>query len=358
MSGENVLQIDTEESRLTPRQREILKIVVQEYVSSASPVGSATILKLSELGVSSATIRNELVLLEDLGYLHQPHTSAGRSPTVKGYRYYVEQLMEQSELPVPEQRMITHQFHQLRLDMGQWMRLTAAVLAHTSQAASVVTAPRASSARFRHLEMISTNDRLCLLVLVLQDGSVHQEMMVTDQPVDQDTLSQTSNRLNTLLRDCTVEDIRASTNPELRDLSVWDALVLQRTVFLMRQVDHRSIREIYSDGLVHVLQQPEFDDAAKARHVISLLEQRGLLESVLAKILNAQGVQIIIGGEGDYQDLYEVSLVLSPYGVEEASGILGIIGPTRMRYGRAISTVRYVAHLMDGMLAEMYGPPR
>jgi len=164
--------------KLTPRQRQILKVLVQEYVSSATAVGSSTIQQLGGVGVSSATIRNELATLEELGYVAQPHTSAGRIPTVKGYRYFVEQLMEEAELPLAEQRMIRHQFHQIRHDLEQWMRLSAAVLARTAQAASLVTPPRAVSSRFRHLELISINDALCLMILVLQDGSIHQEMLV------------------------------------------------------------------------------------------------------------------------------------------------------------------------------------
>ena len=128
---------------LTLRQREILRVLIQSYVDSATPIGSHTIQKISGIDVSSATIRSDLAALEELGYLEQPHTSAGRVPTVKGYRCFVEQLMQQVELPVVEQRMISHQFHQLRPAWDQWMRLTAAVLAHKSEAAGLVTPPHA-----------------------------------------------------------------------------------------------------------------------------------------------------------------------------------------------------------------------
>ena len=124
---------------LSIRQREILRIVVQQHIATATPVGSSAIRVAGQLPVSTATIRNELAALEELGLIYQPHTSAGRMPTVQGYRYFVEQLMEQVDLPVYEQRMIRHQFHQLQLDLDQWMRLTAAVLAHTSQACLLYT---------------------------------------------------------------------------------------------------------------------------------------------------------------------------------------------------------------------------
>lgn len=341
---------------LTPRQRRILKILVQEYVSSAAAVGSATIQQLGNLGVSSATIRNELAALEEAGYVTQPHTSAGRIPTVKGYRYFVQQLMEEAELPLVEQRMIRHQFHQIRHDLDQWMRLSAAVLARTAQAASLVTPPRAVSARFRHLELISINDVLCLMILVLQDGSIHQAMLATPTPMAQEALAQISNKLNTLLANRTVREIQSSTNPELTGLRDWEAVILWHVLRVMHQVEQSMVRDVYRDGLTHVLSQPEFVDADKLRQLIEILEHRSLLESILTRILNARGVQVIIGGEGAYQEIDDVSLVLAPYGVRgTASGIIGIMGPTRMRYARAISTVRYVAHLMDSLLADVYG---
>lgn len=347
---------DETNAELTPRQRAIFKILVQEYVSTATPVGSSTIQHLGGLGVSSATIRNELATLEELGYVSQPHTSAGRVPTVKGYRYFVQQLMEEAELPLVEQRMIRHQFHQIRHDLDQWMRLSAAVLARTTQAASLVTPPRAVSARFRHLEIISINDLVCLIILVLQDGSIHQTMLATPGPMTQEALAQVSNKLNALLANRTVREIQASTNPELTGLRDWGATILDHVVQAMHQVEQEMVRDVYRDGLINVLNQPEFVEADKFRQLVGILEHRSLLESILTRILNASGVQVIIGGEGAYQEIDDVSLVLAPYGVPgTASGIMGIMGPTRMRYARAISTVRYVAHLMDSLLAEVYG---
>ena len=346
----------TTETKLTPRQREILKFLVQEHTVSAAPIGSGTIQRIGQMGVSSATIRNELIILEELGYLAQPHTSAGRVPTVKGYRYFVEHLMEQGQLPVPEQRMIRHQFHQIRLDLDQWMRLTAAVLAHTAQSASLVTPPRATTSRFRHLELISINDSLSLMILVLQDSSVHQEMLVASTPIDQHDLTRASNKLNALLSDQSEREIGESTNPQLANPEGWEAQVLQRVSYAMQQADRRAISEIYRDGLMNVFRQPEFEDAERLRRLVRIVERRGFLEPILAKTLQANGVQIIIGGEGAYEGIYDVSLVLSPYGIRDiAGGVLGIMGPTRMAYGRAISAVRYVAHLMNGLIAEVHG---
>lgn len=345
-----------EESVLSPRQKAILKYLVQEYIGTATPVGSGTIRDIGELGVSSATIRNELALLEERGFVYQPHTSAGRVPTVKGYRYFVEQLMEQVELSLPERRTIRHQFHQIRLNLDQWMTLTAAVLAHTARSASLVTPPHASNARFRHLELISINDVACLMILVLQDSSIHQEILAMNTPIEQELLSRVSNKLNALLANRSVREIESSTNPELTDLRGLEERVLQRVLAVMCQVDQTSISEVYRDGLIHVFSEPEFEDPERLRQLVEILEHRSLLQSILARILNANGVQIIIGGEGPYEEIEDVSLVLSPYGIRgRASGVLGIMGPTRMAYARAISTVRYVAHLMDSLISDVYG---
>ncbi len=348
---------EVSEGKLTPRQRQILRTLIQEYIASAMPVGSSTIQDVGRLDVSSATIRNELATLEELGYVAQPHTSAGRVPTIKGYRYFVEHLMENTDLPVPEQRTIRHQFYQVRLDLDQWMRLTASVLARAVHAASMVTPPRAASARFKHVELISVSDTLCLMILVLQDSSVHQEMLTLADPIEQETLSQISDRLNQLLRNQSVQEVRANTNPDLTGLQGWESEVLERILAVMHQVDQQAITEIYYDGLMNVIHQPEFVETDKVGQLVEMLEQRGVLESILAKILEANGIQIIIGGEGAYEGIYDVSMVLSPYGVKgKASGVLGVLGPTRLHYARAISAVRYVANLMDDLMASVFGP--
>jgi len=341
---------------LTPRQKMVLRILIREYIASATPIGSSTIKKIGRLEFSTATIRNELVLLEELGYIVQPYTSAGRIPTVKGYRYFVEQLMQEGELTPTERRMIQHQFHQIRLDQDQWMRLTAAVLAHTVPSAALVTAPHATSSRLRHVELISIRDTLCLMILVLQDGSIHQEFLTVSNEIGQSDLSQISNKLNALVSNHSLREIQRSKKPELVDLRGWQKEVLQCVLQAMRKIDRRSISDIYRDGLVNVLSEPEFDDAEKSRQVVEMLEHRGMLEAILLNVLEENGIQIIIGGEVPHEEIYDVSLVLSPYGIKgKASGVLGVIGPTRIPYSRAISTVRYVAQLMDGLIDDVYG---
>ena len=188
---------------LTPRRQSILGMVVRAYVETAQPVGSRALVDQYGLPYSPATIRNELAALEEMGYLTHPHTSAGRVPTEEKYRYFVEHLLGEVELPLSERLMIQHQFHQVQLDLDQWMRLAAAVLAHTSRSLALVTAPKSPQSRFKHLELISLHDTVVLLVLVLMGGIVKQQMFTLDGPMSQEQLSRLSNELNALLNGTT-----------------------------------------------------------------------------------------------------------------------------------------------------------
>src|SRR3990170_4649586 len=164
-------------AELTQRQETMLALIIHEYTETGQPVGSVNLVDKYSRGVSSATVRNEMVALTDSGLPRQPHTSAGRVPSEEGYRYFVRRLLGETELPEAEKRLISHQFHQVRPDVEQWVRLAASVLAHHSRSASLVTTPRPPPAPFQHLELISTQGRQVLLVLVLQGGEVRQQML-------------------------------------------------------------------------------------------------------------------------------------------------------------------------------------
>ncbi len=338
---------------LTPRQQILLKLIVREYVANASPVGSKTLAERYDLGVSTATIRNELADLEEMGYLTHPHTSAGRTPTDLGYRYFVENLMDETELPIDERRLIAHQFHQSRLNMEQWMRLAAAVLVRASRSAALVTAPQAILARLKYLQLISTQGRLVLLILVLQDGAIKQEMLTLAESLTQDTLTEASNRLNALCHDLTIEGLEARKS----SLPKFEAEILGIVVDMLKQASTRLTNQVYHDGLAEVLRQPEFIKREEAETVLRALEERGFLEEILITTLSPEvgNVQVVIGGEGRWNELRDCSLVLARYGVSDyATGALGVLGPTRMPYGRTVSTMRYVADLMSNLISDMY----
>jgi len=342
---------------LTERQQIILGLVVREYIVSATPIGSHALAHRYDLGVGPATIRNELAYLEELGYLTHPHTSAGRVPTVQGYRYFVERLMERADLSPDEQRTIRHQFHQAGVDPDLWMKLAASVLANTARAASLITVPKAPQCRFKHVELISIREPLVLLVLVLQAGTVRQQMLnLNDWPMTQEELSRRANRLNAHLRGLTREEIQQKLS--LLKLDPVESEALSRVTELMAQIDQPAVREVYHEGLSHVLQEPEFAQAERSRQVVQVLEDTTLLESILKEVVLARhGVQVIIGGEdGRWEEIRDYSMVFAQYGPNpETKGVLGVLGPTRMPYERAIPAVRYISRLMSDLLASLYG---
>lgn len=335
---------------MSERRQMILALLVREYIKTAQPVGSETLARLN-IGSSPATIRNELASLEKEGFLTHPHTSAGRIPTEKGYRYFVESLMDDLELPEIEQRMIRHQFHQVTLDVEQWMRLSAAVLAHTSQMAALVTAPTAVQSRFKHVELIAISDIVAMMVLVLQAGTVKQQMLYSVDPLDQDELRRISNLLNEKFAGRTSAEIKE----RMRNLRGFAQQAAERIQQIVEQMDRRSSQDMYRDGLLDILRQPEFIAVEKMQQLLEVLEQRNMLEDMLNSLAPAHGVQVVIGSEGGRQEFNDYSLVMARYGIEgEASGVVGVIGPMRMPYPRAVSAVRYVSQMLDDLMRQFY----
>jgi heat-inducible transcriptional repressor len=339
---------------LSERQRLILALVIRDYIEKAQPSASNRLVEEYGLKMSSATVRNEMVALTDMGYLRQPHTSAGRVPTEEGYRYFVRQLMGHTDLPDTTKRMISHQFYQAGLDVDRSMRLAASVLAHQSQAAALVTAPQPEMPVFKHIELIATHGRQVLMVLVLGAGEVSQQMLALAEPVPQERLSGIAQRLNGLLLGLDGDHIA-------RQGYQFDALeqdILRLIIEDMRRTAQVLTGEVYRDGLTHVLGEPEFSEVENARKALRILEERSLLEDLLNRTLHNSemgGVQVLIGGEGTWEELRECSMVLARYGVPGlASGMLGVLGPIRMPYGRTISTVRFVAGLLSDLVTDLH----
>jgi len=336
------------DQQLTDRQQHILGLLVREYVETGVPVGSTTLVARFGLDVSTATVRNELARLDEMGYLIQLHTSAGRIPTEKGYRYFVQRLIGEFELPETEKHMIRHQFHQARLELEQWIRLAAAVLARTSHGASFVTAPRPLVNRFKHIELISTQGRLVLMILVLYGGDVKQQMLTLAEPLAQPRLSAAALRINDLLDGLSLDEILS------RTYLVDDALereVLRLVIDVMQRAESRTISDVYRDGLVNILEEEG------TRQAVRVLEERTFLASLLSETLKpgVSGVQVVIGGEGRWEELKDCTIIVSRYGVvDELTGAMAVLGSTRMPYGRNISAVRYVARLMSGLLQDYY----
>jgi heat-inducible transcriptional repressor len=339
---------------LTDRQKKLLVLIVRDYIDIAQPVGSQRLVEQYGLDMSSATIRNEMAALTEMGLLRQPHTSAGRVPSEDGYRYFVTHLMQQADLPDTIQNTISHQFYQARPEIEQWMTLAASVLAQQSQAVSIVTAPHTNQSRFKHVELISTQGRQVLMVLVSMGGEVSQQILSLAEPIAQERLSGVANRLNLAYAGQNTDDINAM-QPRAdaleNDIST---LIVQD----MRRADERVTGQVYLDGLTNVLAEPEFNAPDDARRALRLFEERSLLHDLLARtILNhgAGGIQVLIGGEGAWEELRQCSVVLARYGAPGAvTGTLGVLGPMRMSYARTIPTVRYVAGLLSDLVTDAF----
>ncbi len=337
---------------LTERQKLLLSLIIHEHTRTAQPVGSKSIVNQFGLNLSSATIRNELATLTELGYLRQPHTSAGRVPTEEGYRYFVSNLVQQTNLPATTRNTISHQFYQAPQGLVQWLRLAASVLANHSQAASLVTAPHTTRATFKHIELLSTRATQVLLVLVLGGGEIRQRILSLDESVSQENLSELSAHINGLCQNYSADDLKS----RREQLSPLGLIVLDTIIKEMRLSSTLVTGEVYLDGLTNVLTEPEFAQSELARSPMRLLEERTLLNDLISRTIMTEevgGVQVLIGGEGTWDELRDCSVILTRYGIpDQLTGPIGVLGPMRMPYGHTISTVRFMAGLLSDLVSE------
>ena len=346
---------------LSQRKQEILRALVEEYIHSAIPVASETLVRKYHLNFSSATVRHELAGLEEAHLIYQPHTSAGRVPTDLGYRYFVEYLMHESALSLNEQRLIRHQFYQVQDQLDQWVRLTASVMARLLHSAAVMTSPRANVGYLKHFEVLSVTDLAAHLVLVLRDGTVKQQRLLLEAPIDQEELSVLAARLNKLFQEKNAIEVEALSGKF--DFSPIERLIATTIARILEQHGDPLGDVFYREGVVNILEQPEYSRMGpegerneRVRKVMEVLEQNRFLPVLASQLRATDGVQVIIGGENEWDDMRDVSLVVARYGQEgKIGGLLGVIGPTRMQYGRAIAVVRYMTQVMNDLLAEMYG---
>ncbi len=342
---------------LSHRQEDILTCIVQAYSEKPEPVGSKHLVDNFQLNISSATVRSEMSRLEEMGYIAAPHTSAGRVPTAAGFRYFVRRLLQTRSLTRNEQSHISERVGTLQTGMEQWMRRTAALLARSVQSASIVTPPVSQTNSFKHVELISIQGRLALMVLVLHSGSVHQRMLTLAEPVPQHQLAEAAKRVNEECADFSARQVRLKGI----NLPMLEREVAELIAELIEHADNNRVRFIYRDGLSRII--ANFADDEGAQQAIRILEEHTVLNALVNDLLErlpADGsddvnVQVVIAGDDRYEDLSRLSMVLSRYGdPEKMSGAIGVLGPTHINYGRAISTVRYVSNLMTNVLSSLY----
>ena len=338
---------------LSPRREKILGAIIEQYVAKARPVPSQEILANQGMEVSSATIRHEMMRLEEEGYIIRPHTSAGSVPTDKGYRRYVEALGD-IQLPVAEQRLVSHLFHQVERELEEWLNLAATLLAQMVHNTAVVTTPKAPSRRFKHLELVSLQDSLALLVVVLDGARVRQQLITFDQVMFQEKLSIVATRLNAIFAGLNSAQVRAK---DTAGLSITEQKLIDCLVKVMETEDEREYASPYLDGLHFMLSQPEFaHDQHLTLSLMELIERRSLLRSIVPPEFTGRSVQVIIGRENRAEGIHDYSVVIRRYGLpQEAAGTIGVIGPTRMPYARTMATVDYLASVLSRLVARLYG---
>ncbi len=344
-----------EHIELTERQRSVLRAVVEDYLLTAVPVGSKALVARYGLPVSSATVRSAMAELEAMGLLWHPHTSAGRVPSDLGYRVYVESLMRETSLDQADQLMIRHQFAQVQLTTDEWLRLAASILAATTRSAAVVTPARSRRARFGHVQLVQLADGARLAVLVLADGKVAQRRLdratidrLGDERPGQRELDAAAMVLNAELAGLTAPLARRRL-PRLAPLA---AHVGDTVAALLEESDGVALGDVFTDGVMNVLEQPEFAHGGKLRAILEVVQRSDFLEQLFPLITRRGGVHVIIGRENSNDAMHEVSLVFAPYGAtDSALGLLGVLGPTRMPYPRAIPTVRYLSTLMNELVS-------
>jgi heat-inducible transcriptional repressor len=342
---------------LDPRSQSILRAVIEEYVTTAAPVGSEALVRRYRLDVSSATVRNILAILEDEGLLTHPHTSAGRIPTDAGYRYFVESIADTSVLAPVEQLMIRHQFGQVQHASEQWFRLAATTLASANRAAGLATPAKPRVAHVRRIDIVAISERLASLIIVFREGALRQVLVTLAEPSDQESLTRAAVILDGLMAGRTAADAERALARIDGDGPI-GALVRrvgERVISAIRDYDATTIEEVFSDGLLHVMEAPEFERSVKLRRVFAALENRAYLSELLDRVAGTGSVQVFIGAENAPPEMRDVSLVLAPYGEPgQAVGVVGVLGPTRMAYPQAIGTVRFVAALMHELVKHIH----
>jgi heat-inducible transcriptional repressor len=337
------------------RKSAVLRAIVSHYISSGEPAGSKMIAARSRLGVSSATIRNDMAALEEGGYVYHPHTSAGRIPTDAGYRYFVDTWGAEGKVTADVARRIESFFGEPRWELEESLRQTAAFLSKVTDHAAVVFAPSLGPSTVRHVELVALGTERAMLVLVTDTGLVENYVIGVPEDVDQGRLQELAETLNPLVVGSSLADageaveVAAPRFPE--DLREVVATVVRT---LKSELGDREAERVFLEGTSTIVDEGKFADLETVRQVIGVLEHRRVLLEVLADGVGAGSVSVRIGSENLLTEMQACSVVAAPYGVDEhILGSLGIVGPTRMDYGRTIAAVHEVARNLGRMLASL-----
>ncbi len=335
---------------LTERQQALLILLVREHIATSESVSSGLLAQKTDLRISSATIRNEMAVLEEKGYIRSLHTSSGRVPTEEGYRFFVKYLIEHEEDLQPVENLKL-QIADNPLELDSWMQMAAMMLSQETQVAAIVTEPRLLAPnRFKQMQVISVQGRMVLMVLVLTSGHVHQQMLIMAEPVTQAVLSQACEHINRYAYDKDSHGLyelaRTQTSVLARELCMLAADALQ-------QMDDWNSKIAYQTGFSELLPYLEEQGVKQA---LKILEGEAPLNEIMSDLVHEKAgtVRVIIAGEGRWESLSNLSMVLGRYGTRQFVGAVGVMGPTRMPYGKAIPAVSHVAHLISKMLDKIH----
>jgi heat-inducible transcriptional repressor len=336
---------------LDARKREILRVIIDNYILSAEPVGSEVISGRHRLGVSSATVRNEMAVLEDMGYLRQPHTSAGRVPTEQAYRVYVDSMITEEQLPPAERSQIRRTL--FSSEPEQTIQHAARTLASLTNFAAVVAPLAASEQRIRHLHLIPLSSARALVVVVTDDGVFEGQIAEFSEPLGADVLDRLSQAITRRIAGRPIRDLIDGR----LDAAIGDAALFQRVVTeverLVRDGRLHASTRVYTDGKANILKQPEFQDVRRAQPVLSALEREDVVVEIVRPGAQGERVRITIGRENVRQEMRECSVITASYYKDDRpAGVIGIVGPTRMRYSKVVSLVSFLADSLGEALGQ------
>lgn len=334
----------------------MLKAIAEEYVATAQPVGSQRLLEKFGFAFSSATIRKEMNDLDDLGYLVQPHTSAGRVPTQNAYRFYVDSMDDAGLPTLDEQEWMQIQFYKIQQEVDSALELAAKMLSWMLKSASLASVLFPEENHIRHIELLRVNDKTVLCVLIMGKGYIHKKMISAPENISPSVLAALSKVLNKYLDGYSLKEIKIEALREIEREVI--AIVPSMKEVLLRIVREMlapgSRGKIYFEGAQHVLAQPEFQSVTMLRSLFAILDEESVLANLLSESFSTvQGVKIIIGDENPHKEMEKYSLVLSPYNVGgKRAGAIGVLGPTRMPYAKNIAIVKYLAAKLGEVLSD------
>ncbi len=339
---------------LSDREKLILRSIIQQFILTASPVGSRFITKKYDIGFSPATVRNIMSDLEEFGFIDHPHTSAGRIPTDKGYRFYVDSLMEIQKIRNPEKGIINKGFEIEPIETDEVLQLTTAILSNITKQLACVTYPRLDSGVLAKLQIVSLSSSRILVVISIKGGLVKTITMEINTEIKPAQIESVQNLLNERLYGLTFKEIRTTFTDRFRDVEEDQKPVIRLFVDSVDKIfkDISSKDNIYLTGASNIIKQPEFEDPEKFPGIVELIENKDIIIHILDKGSDTASDQVFIsiGSENEDRKLEEYSFVSKEYSIGSTSGTLGIIGPKRMEYSKVVAIVDYMAKMLSEIL--------